>query len=379
MKCPGCGYCGACGTSTPGAPAGQPPVDRRHFQVYSGSVRIDSDGSGDTSSDVVQVSVEAAAAVDVFIRYRNPATGSTTNPAGTEQWKVWAVTGMIRSYFGTARATTEASTDATLAGQDGFPLFRILAIRDVPAERFDISLNTLGVAAGTTLFFDVVVIAWGKEPTGIGPLALSTFLDGDTWNATANTPTGLVVLAKTSVSAGGGVWRSLSMNQRTFSDVATADGVGWLNVLGGGVHNATLPTVADGYVGPLQLDDEGRLIVNVGATGGSTSVSRSTSAAYESSRVHSGAARVQGFSVFSKAAAAGYIFLFDAAALPANGTLPDYPPIPIAVGAAAGAFVSVDFGEEPRNHASGFVVAFSSTAATLTLGTADCWIEVEYF
>lgn len=375
-KCPDCGYCGGCGGGKRGG--GPPPDDAaadRGFQIISKNVRVVSDGAGDTSSDNVVISVAAAAAVDVFIRYRNPSTNDTTNPAGTEQWKVWAVTQNLRSQIGPPKASTEAaSTSPPSAGQDSIPLFRIAAIRDVPAEAFDITLNTLGVAVGTALFFDVVVIAWGKEPTGIGPMAASTILEEQAYGAVGSSPraNGLVVMGKAA-----GLWLSLSMNQRTFVDLT--DRIGWLDVLAGGVHNTTLPTVTDGKLGPFQLDERGRLIVRVDSTVDAPAVTGATSAAYESSRVASAAAAtLYRVNVSSKAAAAGFIFIWNRSALPVDGTLPDFPPIPIAIGNAGGSFVSVDLSGAPRTHSTGIVVAFSSTAATFTLGTADCWFDVGY-
>jgi len=132
--------------------------------------------------------------------------------------------------------------------------------------------------------------------------------------------------------------------------------------------------LADGDLFPLLTDGSGNLLVAV-ASSSPTSASKFVSAAYEASHVRVGVAKLRSGFLSSKAAAAGFWFVYDANAVPANGTLPDFPPIPVPVGPA---FVSLDLAEE-RSMALGIVFVFSSTQATLTIATADCWFEGHFF
>lgn len=99
----------------------------------------------------------------------------------------------------------------------------------------------------------------------------------------------------------------------------------------------------------------------------------STSKAYENARaVLSGAGRVYGFTVYSSAAAAQFILVFDRAILPSAGAL-------------ATVVFKVDATDvlgvtwlPPREFSQGCVIVNSSTAPTLTIGAADCWIDAQY-
>jgi|GEM_PF-2410025 len=67
-----------------------------------------------------------------------------------------------------------------------------------------------------------------------------------------------------------------------------------------------------------------------------------------------------------------YVQLFDATALPANGTAPSTAPVPV----KAGQYYESD---TPFRFLAGLVVAASSTPATKTLISGnDVWITAEY-
>lgn len=102
------------------------------------------------------------------------------------------------------------------------------------------------------------------------------------------------------------------------------------------------------------------------------------SAAYEASRTFQLGIPLTLYYVTasSKAAAAGWIFIFDLAALPANGVLPQFPPLPIMITPCT---ISFNWMPDGRPMINGVSVAFSSTQATLTLGTADIWFEIGFY
>lgn len=78
-----------------------------------------------------------------------------------------------------------------------------------------------------------------------------------------------------------------------------------------------------------------------------------------------------GFTVYNSGPAQ-FIQMFDAVAVPANGTVPKLP-MPV----EADTLLGVYWGEEGRYFPNGLVLCNTSTADTLTLGSADCWFDVQ--
>jgi hypothetical protein len=88
--------------------------------------------------------------------------------------------------------------------------------------------------------------------------------------------------------------------------------------------------------------------------------------------VISGAHELYGFTVNNTKAAAQYVLVFDLATLPSTGAVPD-----VSLTASA----SLDKGVvwlPARRMNQGIVIANSSTADTLTIGSADCFFDVQY-
>ena len=90
--------------------------------------------------------------------------------------------------------------------------------------------------------------------------------------------------------------------------------------------------------------------------------------------VTSGPARLFGFQVYSNKAAAQFIQLFDSQAAPASGAV---PVAVFTVGATSN--LPVAYPWPGRWFGRGIWLANSSTAATLTAGSADCYFDVQYF
>src|SRR5690349_17850996 len=82
---------------------------------------------------------------------------------------------------------------------------------------------------------------------------------------------------------------------------------------------------------------------------------------------------VYGFTVYSSNAAGQYGLMFDADALPANGSAP-------IVAFPLQAHNGFAIGWQPQGRAfdAGLVLANSSTDSTLTVGSADCLFDVQY-
>ena len=90
--------------------------------------------------------------------------------------------------------------------------------------------------------------------------------------------------------------------------------------------------------------------------------------------VTSGPARLFGFQVYSNKGAAQFVQLFDSQAAPASGAV---PVAVFTVGATSN--LPIAYPWPGRWFSRGIWLANSSTAATLTAGSADCYFDVQYF
>lgn len=81
--------------------------------------------------------------------------------------------------------------------------------------------------------------------------------------------------------------------------------------------------------------------------------------------------------VSSASATAGWIFLYDTAGFPADGTDPECPPIPIAVTPSE---ISINFMPDGRTIKNGIFAGFSTTLLTFTTGgLGEFCFEVGYY
>ena len=67
-----------------------------------------------------------------------------------------------------------------------------------------------------------------------------------------------------------------------------------------------------------------------------------------------------------------FIQIHDAASLPAEASVPK-----IVFEVQASSKFALDYGPSPRKFTTGIVICNSSTQATKTIGSADCWIDVQ--
>ena len=68
-----------------------------------------------------------------------------------------------------------------------------------------------------------------------------------------------------------------------------------------------------------------------------------------------------------------YIQVHNATSLPADGAVPA-----VCIAVATGATFDIDFGPRGRTFSTGIVVSNSTTVATKTIGSANCWIDAQY-
>jgi hypothetical protein len=89
--------------------------------------------------------------------------------------------------------------------------------------------------------------------------------------------------------------------------------------------------------------------------------------------VLAGQGKLLGISGLNTKVAAQFILVFDKATPVANGDVPVF-----VMTAAASSNFGVFWGDIGRWFTRGVQLANSSTAATLTLGAADCWFDAQY-
>jgi len=90
--------------------------------------------------------------------------------------------------------------------------------------------------------------------------------------------------------------------------------------------------------------------------------------------VKAGPGTLYGFSAYSNKASAQFIQVFDQTTAPTSGQV---PVAVYTVGATGN--LGVYWGSVGRWFNIGIVIANSSTVATQTAGSADCWYDVQYF
>lgn len=103
-------------------------------------------------------------------------------------------------------------------------------------------------------------------------------------------------------------------------------------------------------------------------------VKNRTTTAYAASLVVSSTPKVRlvGLSGYNSKVSAQFIQIHDAAALPADAAVPK-----IVFEVAASSKFAIDYGVNGRTFDIGIVVCNSSTAPTKTIGSADCWFDVQ--
>ena len=172
------------------------------------------------------------------------------------------------------------------------------------------------------------------------------------------------------------------MSSDFLEDAVFASG-GYLSMAGVEIDDPTaLAAMTEGDNGNLKGDLSGRLIATLGTQLDVTNDSVSTqpvepsnintSAAATSLVIKASAGTIYEVRGHNDAASSQYIQVHDAASLPADTAVPEDSFL-----VAADSNFSITF-PQGKSCATGIVVSNSSTLATKTIGSADCWFSAEY-
>jgi hypothetical protein len=146
--------------------------------------------------------------------------------------------------------------------------------------------------------------------------------------------------------------------------------------------NAVTPLMGNGVTGTgsqrvtIASDNTAFTVNNqaIPQSGSTNACSSLASTALEASHVvKASAGRLYQLTGVNTKASAQYIQVFNSASVPADTTAPV-----LLAYVGSGANFSFDFGSIGRYFSTGISVSNSSTAATKTIGSADCWFNAEY-
>ncbi len=282
---------------------------------------------------------------------------------------------------GTNTAAVKAATTAAVAADPAL----VVAV----SPNNTVSTNVSQVNGVTALT--------GNGVTGTGSLRVTIASDNTAFSVNANqagtwsnrvtdgTNTAAVKAASTAaVAADPALVVAISPNNTlnlAADDVHDA-AAGTTAVMNGGyaygvaVADNTLPAVsANGDAARLLMNKNGAVIVaHLPEATQAYAPTNATTTAYAASLVvKASAGTLYMINGFNSSTSSQFIHVYDATALPADGTVPK-----IVFIVSGSSNFSLDLGNYGRYFASGIVVGNSSTGPTKTIGSANCWFDVQY-
>lgn len=236
----------------------------------------------------------------------------------------------------------------------------------------DVDMATEGIATSANQITEITAL---QSIDGKLPAAAAAA------DASANATTVSSILGRVA-AFNGTTWDRIRAGVTSLGTTVT----GYLNVLPSAIYNAAPTARTEGQFGPLQADASGSLrqtlatlIAGEDLTNNVLAVAQQPLAtnthaptvvtAINATNAVGKAAAGNLYAVYgyNGNAATRYIHIFNATALPANGTAPTLAPIAVPTGQT----FSLDLAGYGIYFSTGIVVATSTTLATLTAGSAD--------